>query len=166
LEREPLAAFGTLVFTIVVPGTWTVVIPYLVLASDFRIATVQIGPFRFLGVVPILLGVLTYLWCAWDFTFAGRGTPAPVAPPKELVVKGLYRYVRNPIYVGIVLILLGESVLFESVELLLYAGLTFLLFHTWVLIYEEPTLSNKFSDSYAHYCDTVPRWIPKPGPKD
>jgi len=161
-----LAAFGTLVFTIAVPGTWTVVIPYLVLTYDFRMATIQFGPLRFIGVIPILLGVLIYLWCAWDFTFAGRGTPAPVAPPKELVVKGLYRYVRNPMYVGIILILSGESVLFQSVGLLLYAGLTFVIFHTWVVIYEEPTLRDKFPDSYTHYCDTVSRWIPKLRPKD
>jgi len=158
-----LAALGTFIFTIVVPGTWTVVISHLVLASDFKVATVQIGPLRFAGLGPIVVGMVIYLWCAWDFTFAGRGTPAPIAPPKDLVVKGLYRYVRNPMYVGIVLILLGEAVLFESVELLLYALLTFSIFHTWVRIHEEPTLRSKFPDSYPRYCDTVPRWIPKVG---
>lgn len=161
---EVVAAFGTVIFTVIVPGAWTVVVPYLVLASDFRLAALHVGLWRFLGLIPMAFGVVMYVWCAWDFTFSGKGTPAPIAPPKELVVKGLYQYVRNPMYVGVVLILLGEALLFESAELLIYAGFSFALFHTWVVIYEEPTLRRQFTDAYERYCASVPRWIPSVRP--
>ena len=113
-----------------------------------------------MGLPPVLLGAVTYLWCAWDFTFTGRGTPAPIDPPKELVVKGLYRYVRNPMYVGITLILLGEAVLFESAVLFLYAGLLLVWFQLFIVYYEEPTLRRLFGASYESYCKSVSRWIP------
>jgi protein-S-isoprenylcysteine O-methyltransferase Ste14 len=100
------------------------------------------------------------LWCAWDFTFAGRGTPAPIDPPKELVVQGLYRYVRNPMYVGILSILLGEALLFASWSLFGYAAVVFILFFLFVVLYEEPILMRKFGESYLQYCKNVPRWIP------
>src|SRR5207247_9321963 len=106
----------------VVPGTVTVLVPGWLFSSrpdDLPVDTSSLG---YVGVLPILLGVSIYLWCAWDFTFAGKGTPAPMDPPKELVVRGLYRYVRNPMYVGITLILFGEGLLFEAAILFLYAG--------------------------------------------
>jgi protein-S-isoprenylcysteine O-methyltransferase Ste14 len=109
-----------------------------------------------------LLGAAIYFWCAWDFTFAGKGTPAPIYPPKELVATGLYRYVRNPMYAGILTLLLGEALFFASWRLLEYAGFVFLAFHLFVTLYEEPALRQKFGDSYKRYCATVSRWIPKP----
>lgn len=113
------------------------------------------------GLVPILLGALMYLWCACDFTFTGKGTPAPIDPPKELVVRGLYRFVRNPIYVGAALVIIGESVLFESTRLFVYALLLLLVFHLFVIYYEEPGLREKFGEAYEQYCRTVPRWMPR-----
>jgi len=120
----------------------------------------QIGILRYLGAIPILLGASIYLWCAWDFTFAGRGTPAPIDPPKELVVRGLYRYVRNPMYVGVVSILFGEALFFESRTLFEYAAIVFIFFYLFVVLYEEPILTRKFGESYRNYCKTIPRWIP------
>jgi protein-S-isoprenylcysteine O-methyltransferase Ste14 len=156
-----MIALKTLLFTVLVPGTVTVVIPYLLLSWGIQIFFFELGAIRYLGLPPILLGALTYLWCAWDFTFTGRGTPAPIDPPKELVVKGLYRYVRNPMYVGITLILLGEALLFEAAVLFLYAGFLLVCAHLFIVYYEEPTLKRLFGTLYESYCKSVSRWIPR-----
>ncbi|HLW60359.1 MAG TPA: isoprenylcysteine carboxylmethyltransferase family protein [bacterium] len=152
-----MSVLKTLVFTILVPGTVTVVIPRYLLAVGAEAAI----PFGLIGALPIALGAACYLWCAWDFASAGRGTPAPIDPPKVLVTRGLYRVVRNPMYVGAVLILLGESVLFASATLLTYALLAWVVVHLFVVFYEEPTLHRKFGISYENYRKAVPRWIPR-----
>ena len=143
------------------PGTAAVLVPYLLWWRHSLTLPVQIGILQYVGVLPILLGVSIYCWCAWEFTFAGKGTPAPIDPPKELVVRGLYRYVRNPIYIGASLVLCGEAVLFESLSAFEYAVGVFVFFHLFVILYEEPTLRCKFGESYQRYCKSVPRWIPR-----
>jgi len=150
----------TILFTIFVPGTVTILIPYWLLSSTSNSLSIRLGFFRYAGLLPISIGVAIYLWCAWDFTYAGRGTPAPLDPPKELVVRGLYRYVRNPMYIGILLILCGEVLLFASWTLLKYTAVVFILFLLFIVLYEEPTLRRKFGDSYRSYCLKVPRWLP------
>lgn len=146
------------IFTVVVPGTVTVVIPHRILSSStgFSFGTLQL-----FGLLPILFGAIVYFWCLWDFTFTGRGTPAPVDPPKVLVARGLYRTVRNPMYLGVLSILLGEIIVFSSWALLRYALAFGLGFHLFVVYYEEPTLKRKFGVAYEEYCRTVPRWIPR-----
>ena len=151
----------TLIFTILVPGSITVGAPYLLLSSRLEIYSFQSGSLRLMGILPLAFGTVVYLRCAWDFAFAGRGTPAPVDPPRVLVTRGLYGMVRNPIYVGVLLILAGEAMLFESVTLLFYAFLLWLVFHLFVVFYEEPTLQEKFGAAYEEYCKAVPRWIPR-----
>ncbi len=148
----------SLVFTVIVPGTVTVIIPYWILTTD---PNFSVGNFQLFGVLPIALGGIFYFWCLWDFTFSGRGTPAPIDPPKVLVAKGLYQFVRNPMYVGALLILLGEAIFFRSWTLLLHALAFALGFHLAVVFYEEPTLTRKFGTSYEEYCQDVPRWIPR-----
>jgi len=156
-------AIKTLIFTVLVPGTVAVWIPYgLLSAADSR-GSIPLGDFRYAGVAIMLIGAMIYFWCAWDFTFAGKGTPAPIDPPKELVVRGLYKYVRNPMYLGVLSIVFGEAIWFEAGRLFAYGGLVFLLFSAFVLLYEEPALRRKFGDSYRCYCKTVPRWIPRLG---
>jgi protein-S-isoprenylcysteine O-methyltransferase Ste14 len=150
----------TIIFTFLVPGTVTLLVPYWLLSSRSAPPPMQLGSFRYVGALPILIGAAIYFWCAWDFTFAGRGTPAPIDPPKELVVRGLYRHVRNPMYVGILSILLGEAFLFASQRLFEYAAVTFIFFFLFVVLYEEPMLRQKFGESYRRYCGNVPRWIP------
>ena len=150
----------TIIFTFVVPGTVTILVPYLLLSSRSAPPPLQIGIFRYAGVLPILLGASMYLWCAWDFTFAGRGTPAPIDPPKELVVRGLYRYVRNPMYVGVLSILFGEALFFESRRLFEYTAIAFIFFFLFVILYEEPSLRQQFGESYQKYCKATPRWLP------
>ncbi|MDH5467216.1 MAG: isoprenylcysteine carboxylmethyltransferase family protein [Candidatus Aminicenantes bacterium] len=121
----------------------------------------DIGRFRYFGVLPVLLGVLTYIQCAWSFVSLGKGTPAPVEPPKELVVQGLYKHVRNPMYLGVLFLLMGEAIFFASILIFLYTALMFFCFHIFVVVYEEPNLRARFGDLYTKYRDSVPRWIPR-----
>lgn len=100
-----MTLFKTLIFTILVPGTVTVLIPRWLLSTEHTTPT---GAIHYLGLVPILMGAAIYLWCAWDFATFGKGTPAPIDAPKKLVVRGLYRVTRNPMYIGVGLILIGE----------------------------------------------------------
>jgi protein-S-isoprenylcysteine O-methyltransferase Ste14 len=107
------------------------------------------------------VGGIILLWSFWNFLIQGRGTPAPVDPPKELVATGFYRYVRNPMYVGILLVLIGHFLWFQAIWLLVYAAVVFLSFHSFITLYEEPTLRKKFGAAYESYLERVPRWIPK-----
>lgn len=150
--------FKTLIFTILVPGTMTILIPHWLLAAE----TLQpASVLRCFGLIPLAIGVAIYLWCAWDFATFGRGTPVVFDPPKNLVVRGLYRFVRNPMYVGILSILFGEAALFASSRLTVYAAIMALVFHTFVVFYEEPALRKQFGESYRSYFAKTPRWFPK-----
>ena len=146
----------TVIFTILVPGSVAVYIPRAI-ASDASTPTL----YSSIGFLPIALGVAIYLLCAWDFATAGQGTPAPIDAPKHLVVRGLYRFVRNPMYVGVLLILLGESLAFRSPRILVYAAIVFTFFNLFVILYEEPALKRKFGASYEEYLKKIPRWIPR-----
>jgi protein-S-isoprenylcysteine O-methyltransferase Ste14 len=157
-RRCKIPALRTLLFTILVPGTVTVLVPYLLLSSAS--SPTSLGPLRFVGLLPLLLGVAAYLWSAASFALVGQGTPAPIDPPQALVVAGPYRYVRNPMYLGVVLVLLGESLVFASPTMLRYAALILLAFHLFVVHYEEPHLRRRFGEAYVHYCRSVPRWLP------
>jgi protein-S-isoprenylcysteine O-methyltransferase Ste14 len=151
----------TLIFMFIAPATVTIYLPHMLLAG--RTGTPQLGAVRYAGLLPIIVGALIECWCAWDFAMKGRGTPAPFDPPKELVVRGLYRHVRNPMYVGVMNILLGEALLFASRTLLWYAAIVFVGFNLFVLLYEEPTLRRKFGAAYERYCAMTPRWLPRVG---
>ena len=149
-----------IVFTILVPGTVTILIPYWIVTRSSVAMPSQWGMPQYLAPVPALLGVSVYLRCVWDFASVGRGTPAPIDPPKVLVVRGLYRYVRNPIYLGVLLLLSGEAVFFESWALVRYAIAMFVVSHLFVVLYEEPNLRRRFGEPYERYCRSVRRWIP------
>jgi protein-S-isoprenylcysteine O-methyltransferase Ste14 len=118
------------------------------------------GALAYLAFLLWTLGILGVLWCFRDFTYTGRGTPLPTDPPKELVVSGLYRHVRNPIYVSVILILLGHFLWFGYLLLLVYAGLALVGTHLFVIFYEEPSLRKRFGATYEDYLIKVPRWIP------
>ena len=137
-----------------------VYVPYYLLSLNLKLFFPNINAFRFMGLVPISIGVVIILWCFWDFINSGKGTPAPIEPPKNLVVKGLYRFTRNPMYVGVIFVLSGEILLFESTVLIIYSLIVLLLFHLFIILYEEPTLKDKFGDSYEQYVGSVPRWWP------
>jgi protein-S-isoprenylcysteine O-methyltransferase Ste14 len=148
-----------LAFTIVMSGTVVAVLPYAILALQGHFPWPEPGVLFFAGFLPLGSGLVFYARCAWDFAAAGRGTPAPIDPPKELVVRGLYRYSRNPMYVGVLQVLLGEVLIFHSMRLLVYAVVVASGFHLFVLLYEEPTLRRKFGTAYDDYCARVPRWL-------
>lgn len=151
-----MTLFKTLIFTILVPCTVTILIPRWLLSAE---AARPSSVFRYFGLIPITIGAAIYFWCAWDFATVGRGTPAPIDPPKDLVARGLYRFTRNPMYVGVLTVLLGEAALFASFTLLQYAAVVLLLFHLFVVFYEEPALNKQFGKSYRTYCAAVPRWL-------
>jgi protein-S-isoprenylcysteine O-methyltransferase Ste14 len=148
----------TLLFTLCVPGVTLGLVPYLIVTRDAPAH--PLGAVRWLGWALLALGVATMSWCFARFAVA-RGTPAPVDPPKELVVVGLYRYVRNPIYLGAFGILLGEILLTGSRALAVYAAAWALACHLFVVWYEEPALARRFGAAYDRYRATVPRWIPR-----
>jgi len=114
------------------------------------------------AIVVIAAGIAIYLSTAfWGFALVGGGTPAPIAPTKILVVRGLHRYVRNPMYIGVALVIAGQAWLFHSADILIYLACVLVIVNLFVLFYEEPTLKRQFGEEYERYRAQVPRWIPK-----
>lgn len=153
-----MTALRSFLFLILAPGMIAGYIPLGLLLWGSRIET---GVLAFLAFPLWLIGGIILLWSFWNFLKQGRGTPAPMDPPKELVVVGFYRYVRNPMYVGILAMLIGHFLWFGYWNLFMYAVIVFFAFNTFVTYYEEPTLRGKFGASYEEYCRGVPRWIPR-----
>lgn len=145
-------------FTLLLPGTVTIVIPYFIVGGK---TGGQGDPWRCIGLLLIAIGAAVLLRCVWDFWAAGHGTLAPIDPPKRLVVRGPYRVVRNPMYVGVFWILLGEALFFKSLPLLYYTIGAGIIVHLFVMFYEEPALRRKFGDEYEAYCRRVHRWLPR-----
>lgn len=114
-----------------------------------------------LGSVILVFGLLLFVQSIVLFIKIGRGTLAPWNPTKKLVVKRLYRYLRNPMIVGVLLILLGEAALFKSATLLIWAAVFFSVNHFYFVFKEEPDLQKRFGNEYLEYCNNVPRWLPK-----
>lgn len=112
----------------------------------------------------IAVGVPVLLECFTRFALEGIGTPAPVFPTRRLVVKGAYRFVRNPMYVSVLAIILGQALLLDSIGIAVYATCVWLVAHLFILAYEEPTLRNTFGTEYEAYLSHVPRWIPRLSP--
>jgi len=146
-----------LLFTIVIPGTVAVYVP-LWIANTHQPRTGVTGA---VAIALLTLGALIYAWCIWDFATFGRGTPAPIDAPKKLVVRGLYHYTRNPMYVGVLTVIVGWAVLFQTKSLAIYALIVALCFHLFVLFYEEPRLRHQFGKDYENYRVRVGRWLPK-----
>jgi protein-S-isoprenylcysteine O-methyltransferase Ste14 len=153
-----VTALGSLLFLILAPGMIAGYIPLALLRWGAQINT---GVLAYLAFPLWLIGGSMILWSFWNFLRQGRGTPAPVAPPTELVAVGFYRYVRNPMYVGVMAMILGYYLWFGYWNLLIYSALVFLAFHTFVTLYEEPKLKRTFGAAYEDYCRRVPRWIPR-----
>lgn len=148
----------SLFFTFLLPGTVTVLIPYWLVGGRHAPRDVT---FRYLGVSLIMIGAAGLLACIWQFFSEGHGTLAPVDAPKELVVRGLYKYVRNPMYVFVVTILIGEAILFRSTAIAVEAGIFIVLAYLFVVFYEEPALRRQFGESYERYSKSVGRWFPR-----
>jgi protein-S-isoprenylcysteine O-methyltransferase Ste14 len=141
---------------LLLPGTFAGLIPALIVANDR-----SRGPGTSLGWIPLAFGLLILLWCVRDFYVAGKGTLAPWDPPKRLVVIGLYRFVRNPMYVGLLLLLIGWALVAGSLLLGGYAVFFAIAFHLRVVLYEEPLLKKQFAEDWSAYSASVPRWLPR-----
>lgn len=150
----------TLIFIVLVPGSVTVIIPYLILKDSLPTILQFSLPYYF-GLLPALSGLIICFWCFADFINKGTGTPSPFDSPKQLVVEGLYRYVRNPMYIGISLVIFGEVIMFSSLLLILYSIILLLIFHINIVYYEEPKLRLEFGGKYDNYRVSVPRWFLK-----
>ena len=148
----------SLFWTIVFPGVVTIYIPSLILKPADVPATWSFP--QWIAIVPGLIGVSVLAYSIVSFAVTGRGTLSPVDAPQRLVVKGMYRYVRNPMYCGVMVTLLAETLFFVSESMLVYSVLWFLFAHTFVLFCEEPALRRKFGNSYEIYCRSVHRWLP------
>lgn len=157
--KKPIwALLATTVFTIFVPGTVAGYIPWTLRRHSPMVA----GPERWLAFSVIAVGIGIYLCTAfWGFALIGGGTPAPIAPTKKLVVKGLHRFVRNPMYIGVGLVIGGQAWLFHSTHIAIYLLIFGIAVELFVLLYEEPTLRRQFGEEYDRYCAQVPRWLPK-----
>jgi len=153
-----MTALKSLLFLLVAPGMVAGYIPLALLREGPQIET---GALSYLAFPLWLMGGVILLWSFWNFLHEGHGTPAPIDPPKELVAAGFYRYVRNPMYIGVLAVILGHFLWFGYWNLLIYAMLVFAAFHVFVTYYEEPTLKRNFGTAYDEYCRSVPRWIPK-----
>lgn len=154
-----MTALKTTLFMLLVPGLLLVAFPAWLMATDP--ALFSFGPCRWLALPLWALGAAMMLWCAWAFTERGRGTPSPTDPPKELVVSGMYRFVRNPIYVGVVIFLLGHVLWHPSRSILWMPLIVAVASHLFVTLYEEPHLHKTFGAVYERYCQQVPRWLPR-----
>jgi protein-S-isoprenylcysteine O-methyltransferase Ste14 len=151
----------TVVATIIVPGAAAILIPYLLLALTGGTRPPETGILEALAVIGTLLGSGMIIWVSYAFVRFGKGTPVPLDPPERFVARGLFRYVRNPMYVGAQLIILSEAVFFRSLWLLLYAFGLWLALHTFLIVFEEPQLKERFGESYLAYFHSIPRWLPR-----
>jgi|SRR5579862_2663608 len=159
--RRFAAAIVTLIFLVIAPGFIAGLVPWWISHWTLEPSFFSLPLVRSIGAVLIGLGAIGLLDSFVRFVVEGIGTPAPVFPTQHLVVTGLYRYVRNPMYVSVVCVILGQALWFGNAELLGYGVLVWLGFHLFVLFYEEPTLKSTFGPQYAQYRRAVPRWIPR-----
>jgi len=155
------AVLGSALFFLVAPCLLAGLIPWSMTRWEFRPAFFGLEGARSVGVLLILVGLPGLVDSFARFALQGLGTPAPIAPPQNLVVTGLYRYVRNPMYVAVVAIILGQAILFGDGRLMTYGVFIWLAFHAFVLTYEEPVLAQSFGAEYEDFRANVPRWIPR-----
>jgi protein-S-isoprenylcysteine O-methyltransferase Ste14 len=145
-----------LLFTLLVPGTVSVYVPLLIT----RGRDISTNPtLLVIGILLLVIGTAIYLWTVWDFASFGRGTPLPLDAPKKLVVRGLYRCTRNPMYVGVILVILGWAGLFRDGWLLVYSLGVGIVIHLFVVLYEESRLTELFGVDYENYRRSVGRWV-------
>jgi protein-S-isoprenylcysteine O-methyltransferase Ste14 len=154
--------FRAALFIIVVPGAVAGWLPWY-FAGRPRLATLELQPHVVAGALLVVIGWAGLLWCTKDFATRGRGTPSPLDPPRALVTNGLYRYVRNPMYVCVTTAIAGQAMMFASRGALIYAAVVLVMFHLRVVIFEEPTLAREFGAEFTTYRANVPRWIPRLG---
>ena len=159
-----MAILGSVLFFVAAPSVVAGLIPWWITRWEFLPPFFDLQATRAVGILLIVAGLPGLVDSFARFALQGLGTPAPIAPTQNLVVTGLYRYVRNPIYVAVVAVILGQAILFGDWRLMTYGGLMWLAFHAFVLTYEEPVLAQKFGAQYEDFRANVPRWIPRLSP--
>ena|SRR5689334_24401546 len=159
--RRSVAAAGSSVFFALAPGTVAVLVPWLLTGWRLRQPFAHWLPLRILGVLLVVAGAAVLVQAFVRFVVEGFGTPAPIAPPDRLVIGGMYRYVRNPMYVAVVAVLIGQALVLWQPVLLAYAALAWAATALFVLGYEQPTLRRRFGDQYDAYRRAVPAWWPR-----
>ncbi len=154
------AWLGSILFLVLAPGTVVGLLPWLIGGWRFHAwlpAWIRL-PVAALFVVP---GVIAVLHAFATFALRGVGTPAPIAPPQHLVVTGAYRHVRNPMYLALLAVIFGQAILFGDVRIAIYGACVWVMFESFVRLYEEPTLRARFGADYERYAANVPRWLPR-----
>ena len=154
-----MTALKTILFFLLIPGLCLGAVPVWLIQTTPELFS--LGLFRWLAVPLLLVGWTVIIWCCWNFTVQGCGTPSPFDPPRELVLVGLYRYVRNPIYIGATIVLVGYVFWSPSLPILLMPVICFSAANLFVRFYEEPHLHKTFGTAYEYYCRSVPRWLPR-----
>ncbi len=159
-------ALKLIVFTLIIPGFAVGYVPYTIYSSQ---QIFEISIFRYVGLILIPLGVLIYMWSAINFLRQGKGTPAIWftkglkfligQEPTKLVSAGLYKISRNPMYLGVIFIVLGQSILFESKTILAYTLILSTIFHFVIIFLEEPHLKKKYGKEYESYLKNTSRWL-------
>ena len=155
-----MMALKTAFFILLVPGFLLGIVPVFAIPKIPGLVLPQ-GAWNWASIPFWLVGIAVVAWCATGFVRKGRGTPVPLDPPKELVVGGLYRYVRNPMYAGVLLIQVGNILWFGSLAQVIYWFFLFIGFNLFIWANEEPYLRKTFGDAYVQYTWKVPRWIPR-----
>ncbi|HEY5746458.1 MAG TPA: isoprenylcysteine carboxylmethyltransferase family protein [Chryseolinea sp.] len=149
-----------LFFTILQPGVVAGLVPFLLARKNFENSFAHsLHSHHFVGIIVCITGVGITLHCIANFAIHGRGTLSPADPTKRLVISGLYKFSRNPMYVGVMLMLAGEAIFTQSASVLVYSICVFTAFNLFIVFREEPRLKKDFGTSYQEYCNTVRRWI-------
>lgn len=149
-----------LLFTILQPGTVALLVPYLLLRGTGRsFLPDSWTEWHVLGLIAGVIGLTILMICIWRFPVEGKGTISPIDPTKRLITGGLYGYSRNPMYLGVMLLLAGESLFWQSWTLAIYTLVLFAGFHLFILLHEEPRLKRVFGPEYDAYCFKVRRWL-------
>jgi protein-S-isoprenylcysteine O-methyltransferase Ste14 len=149
-----------LFFTLIHPGLVIGLIPYWILGNKaVKSFPKPLYPYQYLGILLFIIGLIVLFDCIIRFLVEGRGTLSPIDPTKRLVITGLYKYSRNPMYLGVMMILIGEAIFFQSGNLWIYLVLIFIIFNLFIMLVEEPRLRRDFGEDYYQYCRKVRRWI-------
>lgn len=159
--RRPAAAVGSAVFFLVGPGIVAGLIPWWLTGWRVREPVPYWAPMRVLGVILLAAGLFALVQAFVRFVVEGLGTPAPIAAPERLVVGGLYRYVRNPMYVAVLTVIVGQALILGQLVLLPYAAAFWVITAAFVRWYEEPALTRRFGADYEAYRRAVPAWLPR-----
>jgi protein-S-isoprenylcysteine O-methyltransferase Ste14 len=159
--RRVLAVLGTIVYLLIVPLPVAGIVPWWMSRWRMEAPLLGFAPFRVVGIVLMAMGVIVLLDSFTRFAIQGLGTPAPLFPTRRLIVKGFYRYVRNPTYLSVLSVILGEGLYLGDVRVLVYILFPWLMVYLFVRIDEEPTLRRSYGDQYERYCAHVRRWWPR-----